>query len=249
MYQEDHLTASRPPNKSRCRVLVGNYIWVCVFPSGPSQGIYHGEFATWGIFFGQNHQPKTVWWESTLFWTLFLQNRRGKTSFFDLLGWSYFGSCLWPPPRKQNKKLLCEGNSSSQTTFVLENMPLRTPPVAGRRKQALPRTQKLTSLWANKPGMFSSIYLLNEELFGTCSNPQNYKARPLTPWASTTLQPLRDRFQPWQVGPAFKSLPWAVLPMARPKRNSMRRHGKGVAASWQGAVKNGDFVGLSKRYR
>ena len=180
MYQEDHLTASRPPNKSRCRVLVGNYMGVCFSIRTLTRHL------PWRIrHLGNIFRSKPPTQNCLVRVNPFLDPVSSKSPRENLLLWSSWMVVFWimplAPPRKQNKKLLCEGNSSSQTTFVLENMPLRTPPVAGRGKQALPRTQKLTSLWANEPGKFSSIYLLTEELFGTRSNPQNHKARPLTP--------------------------------------------------------------------
>ena len=150
MYQEDHLSASRPPNKSRCRVLVGNY--GCVF--------FHQDPHKASKM--ENSQLGEPTQNCLVRVNPFLDPVSSKSPRENLLLWSSWMVVFWimplAPPRKQNKKLLCEGNSSSQTTFVLENMPLRTPRVAGRRKQALPRTQKLTSLWANEPGKSSSIY-------------------------------------------------------------------------------------------
>lgn len=223
---------------------------MCVFPSGPSQGIYHGEFTTWEYFSVKPTNPKLLG-ESPCSFKI-AERKPLSLIFLD-------GGILdhaFGPPKKTKQKIVMWRKFFFPTTLVLEKMPLRTPPVATFRpnscvfswsegkKKTLPRTQKLTTLWANEPGKFSSIYLLTEELFGTCSNPQNHKARPLTPWSSPTLRsPFgRDRFQPWQVGPAFKSLPWAVLPMARSKRNSMRRHGKGVSGILAGSrKKTGDF--------
>jgi len=176
MYQEDHLTASRPPNKSRCRVLVGNYI--CVFLHQDRT-----RHLPWRIHhLGNIFQSKTPTQNCLVRVNPFLDPVRSKSPRENLLLWSSWMVVFWimplAPPIKPNKKLLCELIVSSQTTFGLVKMPVRTPPVAtfrpnscgcswSERKKNLPRTQKLTSLWANEPGMFSSIYLLNEELFGT----------------------------------------------------------------------------------
>ena len=131
MYQEDHLTASRPPNKSRCRVLVDNY--GCVF-------------------FRQDHTRHLPWRIHHL-WNIF--GSKPPTQNCLVRGQPFFGPCSFKiaerkppslifldggildhafgPPNKPNTKLLCELMFSSQTSFVLEKMPLRTPPVATLR--------------------------------------------------------------------------------------------------------------------
>lgn len=149
---------------------------MCVFPSGPHKASTMENSPLVEYFWLKTTNPKLFGESQPFFGPCSFKIAERKPPSLIFLDGGILDHAFGPP-NKPNTKLLCELMFSSQTTFVLEKMPLRTPPVATLRanscvfswseKKALPQTQKLTTLWANEPGMFSSIYLLTEELFGT----------------------------------------------------------------------------------